>query len=430
MKKRFFIIVSLLLAVTQLAQVCGGPSNGPAPDEVEIVIWKTFDDQADMQVLFDAYQAQNPNVRFTYTRKDIATYEDELLEALATGNGPDIFTIHNDWLPRYQNKMLPAPEGLFSAREFQESFIDVASDELVDLNGGIFAVPLYVDTLALYYNKDLLGSAGIATPPRTWAEVVDAVKKLTRQDRFGNFLINGIALGTSDNINRATDILSLLMLQNGTQFYNSARTTAALNRTVTAQDGSQYNPGAQALEFYTQFANPAKETYTWNAKNNHSIDSFVAGQTAMMLSYSYLLPTLESKAPLLNFGVAPVPQIDLTKPKVNFANYFAEGVSKASDNPDWAWDFLKFATNEEPLRSFYAVNKQPSSRKDIISTQISDPQIGVFAEGALTAKTFYKPDSARIEAALEDMIGDVILRGMTPSKAVDNGNQLFNNLLR
>ncbi len=422
----------LLLVLTQLAASCslfGGLNNTPSEPPVTLVIWRVFEDEQTLRPVMDAYSQLHPNVQFRYERKDIAGYEDALLNALAAGAGPDIYSIHNDWLPKYQDKMAPAPAGLFTARDFRDAFIDVAWEDLT-ASGELYAIPFNSDVLALFYNRDMLGSAGIAQPPRTWNEMIDAVKKLTRQDRLGNFVVNGVAMGTSTNINRATDILSLLMLQNGTQVYNTSRSVSTIDREISSPDGDRYNPGAQAIEFFTQFANPAKETYTWNAKNNYSIDAFVAGQTAMIFGYSYLVPTIRNKAPLLNFGIAPVPQIDLTRPKVNFANYFAESVSKASPNAAVAWDFLKFASSAEQMRKMYEVHPQPAARKDIISEQIGDHDLGVFAEGALTAKTFYKPDAAKVESILARAIDEVVLRGKTPQQSVSTVNQLLSDLLR
>lgn len=428
--KKIFFLAAIFLAVGNLAFGCGyNPSSGNA-ETVELVIWKPFEGGENLRPIFEAYTKLHPNVTFRYEKKDISTYESDLLNALAAGSGPDIFSIHNDWLPKYQDKMTPTPANLFTAREFSDTFIDVIGEDLVGGDGRLYALPLAMDTLALYYNRDLLGSAGIATPPATWAEVVAGVKKLTQQDRLGNFTVSGIAMGTSGNINRSTDILSLLMLQNGTQIYDSSQGSATMSRETAAPDGSRYSPGVQALDFYTQFSNPAKETYTWNVKNNQSVDAFVAGQTAMILSYSYMEPVIKSKAPLLNFGIAPAPQIDSSKPKVNFANYYAEGVSRGSPNAAAAWDFLKFATSAESLQAYYSLHKQAAVRKDLISTQIADSDIGVFAEGALTAKTFYKPDAPAVEGVLSRMIDDVVLRNKSTQNAVSTGNQSLDDLIR
>lgn len=435
MKNKNKILLSLIaiLPIALMAQFCGGPDFGGGGDgggdKINLVIWKLYTEEQTMRPLFEAYQEKYPNVNFSFVEKDIATYEQELLEALASGAGPDIFSIHNDWVPRYKNKLVPAPDGYFPLRTFQEDFVDVVLEDLLDQDDNLYALPLSTDVLALYYNKDLLGSAGIASPPRTWDELISAAKKLTQQDRFGNFVVNGVAMGTAENINRSTDILSLLFLQNGSQIYNNANNSAILDRDISTPDGERYSPGAQALEFYTQFANPSKETYTWNSGNSYSIDAFVSGQVAMMLSYSYMIPTIRNKAPFLNFGIAPVPQIDLSKPRVNYANYFADAVSKASPNHKWAWDFLRFISEEKNLKIYHIGNNVPSSRKDIIATQISDPEIGVFAEGALTAKTFYKPDSNKIEAIFSSMIEDVVLRGKTSDQAISTANRLLNDLL-
>lgn len=431
-KFRMLKWAAILLPILLLAQGCsffGGGGNTQGP-EVTLVIWKLFDNQQALAPVFTSYRQLRNNVQFQFVEKDIATYENDLLNALATGAGPDIFTIHNDWLPRYQDKMSPAPEELFTDREIEETFVDVVRTDLYGSEGELYALPLSTDVLALYYNRDLLGSAGIAQPPSTWDEILDAVKKLTQQDRLGNFLVHGIALGTADNINRSTDILSLLMLQNGTQVYNQGRTQATLATDIVAPDGTRYNPGEQALEFYTQFSNPAKPTYTWNNRSNYSVDSFAAGQTAMMISYWYMGDILRDKAPLLNFGVAPVPQIDVSKPKINYANYFAEGVSRMSPNSAWAWDFLKFASSAESLNTYYGRHLQPASRKDLISQQIVRSDLGIFAEGALTARSYHKPDSARVERIFADMINDVVVRGKSPENAVSDANRLLNELLR
>jgi len=184
------------------------------------------------------------------------------------------------------------------------------------------------------------------------------------------------------------------------------------------------------LEFYTQFANPAKLTYTWNNRSNNSIEAFAGGQVAMIFSYSYLRATLQAKSPFLNYAVAPMPQIDPKKSRVNYANYWAEGVAKGSQYQEAAWQFLKFITSKEILPKYYEAQKQVSPRLDILEQQISDPEIGVFAENALSAKSLYKPDSDVVESIFVQMIDNVVLRSVTPQEAIKDATQKLNVLLR
>jgi multiple sugar transport system substrate-binding protein len=429
--KKYLLIggaVAVIVVLIVLSVMFASNPRRNNEEQVELVWWKTFQDREDMTSLIEDYQKANPNVIIKYSKKNIVDYEQELLNAIASGNSPDIFTIHNDWLPKHIDKMAPMPSTLMTERQYKEAFVDVAAADFIK-DSQIYAIPLSVDVLAMYYNKDILGSAGIFTPPTTWPEVVSAVQKITRLDNSGNFTRSGIAMGASANINRSADLILLLMLQNGTRFYNESNTSATFDQQLRVNDQS-FNPGATALDFYTQFARPSKKAYTWNTKADNSVDAFAQGKLAMMLSYSYMLPTIKDKAPNLNWGVVAVPQVDNTGLKVNFANYWGEGVSKTSTKQAYAWDFLKFISQRDVLAKYYDKVKAPSSRKDLLSRQTSDVELGVFAENAITARSVYKSDAGQFESIILKMIDDVILRGSDPEGAVSDAVSQVNFILR
>lgn len=421
------VILLVLLAVVFFGS--GGNSNNSRDQkQIEIIWWKTFEENENVEALIQAYQESRKGITITFVKKDITGYEEELVNAIASGRTPDIFTIHNDWLPKHIDKLAEAPAALMSVKTYKETFLDAASADFVK-DGKIYAIPLSVDVLALYYNKDILNSASVLVP-KTWPEFVAAVEKITKQSKPGVFGVSGTALGASGNVNRAVDVLSLLMLQNGTQFYSDDLTTAKFDSEANLPDGETFNPGARALEFFTQFSNPAKKTYTWNNKSDFSLDAFISGKLAMTLSYAYLTPTLKSRAPTLNWGVATVPQIDQSGLKVNFANYWGEAVSKFSGDQAVAWDFLKFISEKENLKKYYEKKKLPSSRKDILTQQAEDEEIGAFAQSALSAKTVYKKDAGKFESVLAKMIDDVVLRNMSAEQAIRNAAAQVNLLLK
>lgn len=428
MPKIKFKILVPLLAVVFTAASCS-PGSGSSGPKIELVWWKVFDDPGQAAVLIQQFEKANPGITIKYVEKDIETYEDELVNALAAGEGPDIFSIHNDWLPKHQAKMTPAPESLFGLRDLRQNFVEVLETDLV-ADGKVYALPLSVDVLALYYNKDLFASAGLARPPSSWDELVEIVPRLTRLDSLGNFQKSAVAMGTADNVNRAPDVLGLLMLQNGTRIFSTDKGRAEFGQRIADSQGKEYVPGVRALQFYTQFADPAKSVYTWNSRNSNSIEAFAAGHTAMIFSYAYLRQTLSEKAPFLKYAVVRVPQIEGSELRVNFANYWAEGVSKQTKDPEAAWKFLKFITDKEVLAKYYEGVKQVSPRLDILDGQIADPDIGVFAENALSAKSYYKPDSDAIENIFSQMINDVTQRNVPAADAVKAGEQKVNLLLR
>ena len=87
------------------------------------------------------------------------------------------------------------------------------------------------------------------------------------------------------------------------------------------------NPAADAVRFYTDFADPGKEVYTWNKNMPNSLEAFILGKTAFFFGYAYHLPTIKSRAPKLNLSIVKLPQI-AGNPEINFANYWLETVSR------------------------------------------------------------------------------------------------------
>lgn len=431
MEKKYYIIGGVLILLLVLGGVLFFTTGSKPPatnnnGKVELVWWKTFEDSENVQELINDYQAANKNVTITYVKKDPSSYEQDLVNAIAAGTGPDIFSIHNDWTAKHADKATPAPDALISLRAYKDNFADVAYSDFVK-DDKVYAVPLSVDLLALYYNKDILGSLGIAQPPATWPDLVEAVKKITSVAQPGMFSRSGIALGTSTNVARAVDILSLLMLQNGTKFYTDDLSSAAFQQQQNLPGSSEaFNPGATALAFYTQFADPAKVSYTWNLKSDFSIDAFSQGKVAMMLGYQYMEPMIRSKSPNLNWDISAVPQISAQANKVNLANYWGEAVSKSSKNAPAAWNFLNFISGKDELMKYYAKRKLVASRKDILPLQVPDTDLGVFAENALTAKSVYKKDANLFETVFLKMIDDVILRNFQPQDALNNAAAQIN----
>jgi ABC-type glycerol-3-phosphate transport system substrate-binding protein len=394
---------------------CGGV--GPTPShQVVLQFWKPFVDSDGTQQMISDYEQKHPNVRIEYTKKNIETYKGDLLNAMAAGEGPDVFSIQNNWLPEFIDKTTPAPDKTFTFNDFKNTFVDTIVQDF-SKNNKIYGVALSVDSLGLYYNKDLLGTAGIARPPQTWAQLATDVRQLTRQDSTGYFTRSGVAAGLNSNVNRAVDILYLMMLQKGVIPWTADGLNPTFSQSV-ATDSSGSNPGSEALNFYTSFADPSSLNYTWNSRSDYSIDSFANGRAAFLYSYSYTRATIDQKSPHLNYDVAPVPQPSLDQPAVNFSNYFGEVVNKQSKNSAVAWDFLKFISSKDEADKFDTAQKVPAARKDLIEQQIQDPDLGVFAHANLTAKSFYTPSQEKLDAIFSNMIDNVVLRGIAPDQAL------------
>ncbi|MEK7615457.1 MAG: extracellular solute-binding protein [Patescibacteria group bacterium] len=444
----------LLLVTVFLGAGCGGPSKAQtaATKPVSIKIWRTFDSNESFGEIMAAYQAVHRNVSFEYRQLRTEEYKDELLHAFAEGKGPDIFSIHNTWIGEYENLIQPMPKSVqigysetrgsikketvyvlkeeptMSMRTLKSDFVDVVThdvvrfykaNELTEAKESIFALPLSVDTLALYYNKDLLNAANIPEPPTTWTQFQEQVPKLTRIGQKDNVIQSGAAIGTSKNVERASDILNLLMLQNGVKLANDN----GISTFTSKESGGDL--AEDAVRFYTDFANPLKQVYTWNGQEPNSFEAFANGKTAFFFGYSYHAPLLKARSPKLNWAITPMPQIEGGK-TVNYANYWVETVAKSSDVSDWAWDFIQFATSKDRVTSYLKKAQKPPARRALINDQLEDETLSTFASQTLTAQSWYLGKNAQVaEQAFLDLIdqalkGEDILVGLSKTEVKVN----------
>ena len=444
MNKKLFILslLSIFLLTSGFGCKLVDQKTQDAMKPITLNYWRVYDSRDAFDEIIANYKKLHPFITINYRKLRYSEYENELLNALAEDRGPDIFSLHNTWIKKYQNKIAPMPASItmaypvtkgtikkevvpelrttksLSLNDIKNNFVDTVYYDVVreavnaetkKVENKVYGLPLSVDTLAMYYNKDLFNSAGVAQPSVYWStEFQQNVKKLSAQDVRGEITQAGAGLGGSTNIERYSDILSVLMMQNGSVMMDDAGTVKFNLIPPTIKDRS-YNPGLEALRFYADFANPAKEVYCWSKTLEGSLNMFAQGKLAMMFGYSYHLPMIKAQAPKLNFAIAKLPQIE-GNPPINFANYWVETVSSKSKFPAEAWDFIQFAAKAEQVKTYLDKVKKPTALRALVNEQIDDLDVGVFANQVLTAKSWYRgADSAAMEKIFAQMIDDAVL---------------------
>lgn len=402
-----------------------------ATKPVSLEYWGVYNNSSDFSEMISSYRSLHPNVNITYRKFRYDEYKDKILEALAEDRGPDILSIHNTWVDEYRSKIEPMPSSVkipfqevrgsikkevvttiktipgISLMQLKNDFVEVVYNDCVRNENGsskILCLPLSVDTLALYYNKDIFNAAGIPLPPQTWTEFQEAVKRITKYGEDAEIIQSAAALGTANNVARAVDILSLLMMQNGAKMNEGGRVTFNM-----PAGNSNILPALQSLQFYKAFADPAKEVYTWNDGMPDSISAFIQGKTAFFFGYSYNISTIKSRAPKLNFAITHIPQISAEsgeKAAVNVANYWVDVVSEKSKNKEVAWNFIQFMTTDEALVANYLKKtKSPTALRALVNDQLDNMEINPFASQVLTAKSWYRGKNS---GAMEEIFSRMI----------------------
>src|SRR3989344_8708852 len=143
---------------------------------VELTMWG-FDDRKVWEPVIRKYKELDSGIEVKYMQLSPANYETQMVNGLATGNGADIVMINNTWLARHGNKLMPAPAETITPAQAEELFPRAVVQDFT-AGGAVYALPIYMDTLALIYNNDSFDKKGIAEPPASWLDFQEIVRKL------------------------------------------------------------------------------------------------------------------------------------------------------------------------------------------------------------------------------------------------------------
>jgi multiple sugar transport system substrate-binding protein len=429
-RSQLIIIGSALAVILLIVGVATGIIPGlrnleDRPPELTLKVWGP-----DRPELFNdnllAYETLRQNVKVDYEQINYLTFEQDFVNALAAGQGPDVIMFHNSWLPKHFNKIVPVKETQLNLKTLQEIFPTVVEQDFAP-DGKIYALPLYIDTLALFYNQDVFDRNGIAISPKDWLDFQNLIPKLRQKDTSGKITKPAAAIGGSNrSMDKASDLLMLLMLQAGAKMTNEDFTQATF-----AQNVAGVLPGLDAFNFYTKFTDPRDIYYTWNDDVEYSLDSFAKGDTAMILNYAYQRETIRNKNPFLNFKVAEMPQPDINQRAVNYPDYWGLAVTNNSKNPDWAWDLILYLTSNEVIAENYlTTSNRPPALRALIQKYTNHPELGIFAKQALSARSWPQADRDAINTIFSEMIGAAISGKLDASAALVQAERQVTELMR
>ncbi|MBI2637331.1 MAG: extracellular solute-binding protein [Candidatus Sungbacteria bacterium] len=225
------IAVFVLLALLLLLGVIGGGGGQGTSNQGDLVVWG-FNDEYPWRAVAGGFTAKNPGVRVKYRTILKENYYSELLNALAAGVGPDIFMLKESDLYEYKDKTASVvssfpPSGnvppIIGRDEFKQTYVDATHEGLVTPSGDILGLPLSLNSLALFYNKDFFNSANIPEAPQTWTDFQNNTRALSALSSEGAVARSGAALGEYANVDHFVDIISAFIFQAGGKIFDPVK---------------------------------------------------------------------------------------------------------------------------------------------------------------------------------------------------------------
>ncbi|HWA32056.1 MAG TPA: extracellular solute-binding protein [Candidatus Paceibacterota bacterium] len=387
-----------------------------------VVIWGTAPSAPLSEALADF---NNVNDQFTvkYVQKNPDTFDQDLVEALASGSGPDLIFMPEDLLYHYKDKIFTIPYTYFSQAQFNSTF--VAASNVFLSQTGFYAFPLTVDPLMMYYNRSILNSNSIVTPPATWSDLTSLVPTLTQKDDNKQISQSAVALGQFANVDHAKDIIATLFMQNGNGIIGMVNGvyTPLLNDPDKAHDPSS------ALDFYLSFADPLSQVYSWNRSLPDARDYFSAENLAFYFGYASELSTLVNRNPNQDLLVAPVPQPTGSSAKLTLGHVTGIAVSAFSKNYDSAFTVANMMANGDFASKYAAAVGMPPARLDLLSAKQSDQYNPVFYSSALYARSWLDPSPADTDGIFRNMVEQVLSNNLDALGAVRDADSKLSLLL-
>lgn len=370
----------------------------PEDEQATVVVWG-FEPADFFEKPIDQFAKLHRNIEVSYRQINPENYHDALINALAAGAGPDVFMFADSWLAKNRQKVSPLPADQLAFIDYQKLFPQVTESDFTQ-SGQIYALPLYLDTLALIYNKNLFDQTATTQPPASW----DQMKKLSTSIRMvtgANQIVRAAAAigGSQKTVDAGVDLLECMMLQNTLKENNQNRRVVDIFT----------NAGGAAADTYLEFANPVSPFYTWNESQQNSLENFASEKTAIIFNYKSGLDAIRRKNPFINVGVAPLPQFAASGTNISCPRYWGLSVSKQASNAKWAWNVALYLTTDEATNGLYLQNSgHPPALRSLIAANLSAPEAGVFARQALTARSREKADDEKITQILNTFIVNVL----------------------
>jgi len=358
----------LVLSISMFAgfQLCGCKAEAIAAEKeaVEIVLWKQakedpFHDQ--QRVIFTE---NNPYITFDTIVRE-GDPGNDYLQGVAIGSAPDFVLCSFAVIDAYIRAGILAPlteywENYEDKDKFVKNFID-----MVSLDGEIYGVPHRGFPMLFGYNKALFADAGLEGPPKTWDEMLEYAKILTKPEvqQYGY------------------NMLASQWCEWWFQYYvwqaggDLTKKNPDGTLTLTFTDPAVI----EAAEYYQKLRREGLIQPDITLNFEGLVKNFAAGKVGMMpFASDWVSWAVSLGMNPDDIGLAPFPAGPAGKTTAAISgDVWVINPNISQEKKDACWEYIKFRVSKDYLTGFYqdleakgAVNPDVLVRSDIKLTEI------------------------------------------------------------
>ena len=321
-----------------LLVACGGKKEDSSSAKNELTVYVDNGYKSYMEEAAKAFEKES-GTKVNIKTGDALGGLDKLSLDNQSGKAPDVMMAPYDRVGGLGNDGQLAEVTLN-----KDSKTDKTTESLVTNGGKVYGAPAVIETLVLYYNKDLMQEA-----PKTFGELEELAKD-SKYDFAGEEGKNTAFLADWTNFYYAYGLLS----GNGGYVFGKDGTDpkdVGLNN-QGAIDGIEY-----AKTWYAKWPKGLQDT---KGAANFIQTQFQEGKTAAIIDGPWKASSL--KEAKVNYGVATIPTLPNGKAYSAFGGGKAWVIPAGANNPEAAQKFVDFLTTTDQQKAFYdKTNEVPAN---------------------------------------------------------------------
>lgn len=344
---RRFILPAILITFV-------GCSSTHKLNVVRLADWSGAGDDGEfnrlVKTIYDEFEAANPGIDLQVEgTPDMQAYVTKTLLGHVAGTAPDVMRLDASSAAVFINNgvLLDLSEYInndpsFSLDDYFPNVVDITRREKA-----VYGLPMGFTPMVLYYNKRLFDESGVPYPSNHWtyADFLDAAKKLTHDDQYGFDFSNWMAMWILFLWNNGGDVLS----PDGTRasgYFDSPQSV-------------------EAVQFVSDLVRVHKVAPTLSQSAALGVDLFANGRTAMKITghWSIIGFQASKEMSIEDLGVAPIPTNLPKSVTVMYESGLA--IMKNCKNPDLAWALIKHLLSYDVQSRYNASGIELCARRDV-----------------------------------------------------------------
>jgi multiple sugar transport system substrate-binding protein len=331
------------------APVSAQPTTGEAVT-LRFLAGFTGGDRPAYEAIVASFNESHPDIQVEMEIQPWDTIVQELPAGIATGSGPDLVTPHFSEGSIFEyaktGAILPLDDAYGSGEgKIDRDAIPQAAIDAFTYEGKLYAAPANFATLLLYHNLELLEAEGLSGPPETMEELRDYAVKLTKKDANGDVSQYGLVLADHATI----PMWPILIWAEGGEIVGDDGCSALADPKTVA-----------AVETWADLV--VNENISPVGLTGADADNlFAAGEAAMEMNGPWATGAYTPAG--IDYDVAPIPTGE--GGEVTLASTVPIVVTKNTEHPEAAFEFLAYWTSQEAQRALALGSGFPPARTDM-----------------------------------------------------------------